>query len=77
MKSQEIERYLIENELRPDAVYECEEGVKVEICWGDWKHDHGRCRHLMGKIGYIRQTIEVTEEDGSDCFSAVHTYITI
>ena len=47
----------------------------VEIDWGDWKHEHGWCEQLMQYIGYKQISEEVTEEDGSDCYSAIHTYI--
>lgn len=74
MKTDEIEKYLNRNGLYPDAVYGTDRHVKIEITDGDWKHEHGRCRHLMAMAGYVREDIEVTQEDGSDCFSAVHTY---
>lgn len=49
--------------------------VYVYISWGDWKHDHAWCQDLMGYLGYKRVSFDVTDEDGSDCFSAEHTYI--
>ena len=80
MKPDEIERYLKRNDMHPDSITGLdEEGrlVEIEITDGDWRHDHGRLRHLMTLVGYVRQDIEVTQEDGSDCFSAVHTYAKI
>jgi hypothetical protein len=80
MTPKEIERYLYENELYPDGVYECveyEDSVNIEIIDGDWKHDHGRCRHLMAKAGYIHQETIIIEEDGSDSYSAIHRYTKI
>lgn len=55
-----------------DAIY-------FDIVWGDWKHDHMRLWHLMNKFfrerGYvIERDMEVTDEDGSDTFSAEHYY---
>lgn len=47
----------------------------VYISWGDWKHDHAWCQELMRYLGYKRVSFDVTDEDGSDCFSAEHTYI--
>lgn len=51
--------------------------ISVEINWGDWKHDHLRCKYLterffdeIGKDVVIET--EITEEDGSDCYSAIH-----
>lgn len=49
--------------------------VYVYIYWGDWKHDHAWCQELMRYLGYKRVSFDVTDEDGSDCFSAEHTYI--
>ena len=49
--------------------------VYVYISWGDWKHDHAWCQELMRYLGYKRVSFDVTDEDGSDCFSAEHTYI--
>ena len=50
--------------------------VMIEIHWGDWKHEHLRCDYLidnyfpeLGAMG-----TEVTEEDGSDCYSGIHKY---
>ena len=51
---------------------------EVEIHWGDWKHDHARAKWLIsqmddiGEVSYINSV--VTEENGSDCYSAVHRY---
>jgi hypothetical protein len=49
--------------------------VYIEINWGDWKHDHLRLRLIMEKYSFLCAGEVVTEEDGSDCYSAVHTYI--
>ena len=49
--------------------------VYVYISWGDWKHDHAWCQELMRYLGYKRVSFDVTDEDGSDCFSAEHIYI--
>lgn len=48
--------------------------VEVSIEWGDWKHEHGYLRYLMEQKGFIETNEEITEEDGSDCYSAVHTF---
>ena len=53
----------------PFNVYE------ITISWGDWKHDHWRLDHLIEKIGGTHTGTVVTEEDGSDCYSAVHYYV--
>lgn len=49
-------------------------GTEVHIEWGDWKHDHARLDYLMANIGYMKTNEEVTDEDGSDCYSATHYY---
>ena len=51
------------------------DSVNVSITWGDWKHEHGYCECLMRYIGYEEFHSEVTEENGSDCYSAVHYYL--
>ena len=48
--------------------------IDVEINWGDWKHEHGRAKWLMGLMGARLIGTQVTEEDGSDCYSAVHHF---
>ena len=80
MKPNEIERYLNSYELYPDSITGIgpeSRIIKIEINYGDWKHEHGRCMKLMMRIGYVRQDMNVTEDTGSDCFSAVHTYAKI
>lgn len=49
--------------------------VVVHIDWGDWKHEHLWARDLMQYIGYCEIGDKVTEEDGSDCYSATHYFV--
>ena len=49
--------------------------VTINVQWGDWKHDHICLRRIMEQNGFIFFGEEVTEEDGSDTYSATHTYI--
>ncbi len=49
--------------------------VAVEINWGDWKHDHLRAEWLMKENGFKQLFEEVTEEDGSDTYSAIHYFV--
>ena len=50
--------------------------IAVDIRWGDWKHDHLRADYLMEeRTGFPKVNQKVTEEDGSDCYSATHYYI--
>ena len=49
--------------------------VVVNIDRGDWRHSHLWARDLMRYLGYVKVGEVVTEEDGSDCYSAEHTYV--
>lgn len=46
----------------------------IHIDWGDWKHEHLWARDLMSYLGYVEIGSKVTEEDGSDCYSADHYF---
>lgn len=50
--------------------------IAVEVIWGDWKHEHWRLDYLVKEnIPNLRSVHQVTtEEDGSDCYSAIHYY---
>lgn len=71
-----IHDFLNDNGVWAD-VYSQMEGniVIVNIDWGDWKHSHLWARDLMSYLGYVQVGVVVTEEDGSDCYSAEHTYV--
>ena len=47
----------------------------VSISWGDWKHEHLWARDLMSYLGYVEIGNKVTEEDGSDTYSAEHYFV--
>lgn len=68
-----IQKYLDDHNLWGEVSVQ-DGTVYVEIHWGDWKHDHWYCQDLMSELGYVLVGKEVTEEDGSDTFSAIHTY---
>ncbi len=70
-----VMEYLESNQLYPSDVFTADDRVMVDISWGDWKHDHIRCDKLMENLGYTLVEEEVTEEDGSDCYSAIRHYI--
>lgn len=74
MTNEEIKNYLDENEVYPDEVNGGGDHVSVTIEWGDWKHSHGYCDEVMEEIGYQLDDEEVTEENGSDCYSSIHYY---
>lgn len=49
--------------------------LAIEIIWGDWKHDHLAVDELVEKaFGLTCISKVTTEEDGSDCYSAIHYY---
>ena len=50
--------------------------VQVHIHWGDWKHDHAFVDYIFTQVlGAKHYSTDITEEDGSDCYSAIHTFI--
>ena len=68
------------NEHHLETAYKSLDTICIEINWGDWKHDHLRTKwivaevlDMMGFSGQYTMTEEVTEEDGSDTYSAIHT----
>ena len=68
----DIRKYLKDNNLYCE-VYEHENGcISVEIEWGDWKHDHRYLDYVMENLGFSVYKVNVTDEDGSDCYSAIH-----
>ena len=70
-----IEQYLSDNDCSvADVSNSSANKVAVTIEWGDWKHDHFWCEDLMGFIGYEQTKSKITEEDGSDCYSAIHYF---
>lgn len=71
----DIYKYLVDNGV--DCVSDAgqtKEGVFVDIEWGDWKHSHLWCDDLMGYLGYALVSENITEEDGSDAYSAERIY---
>ena len=62
--------------LSVDAIYQIEENeILVCISWGDWKYQHLACEQVMKRLGYIQVQEVITEDNGSDCYSAEHTFI--
>ena len=60
----------------PYEIWEKNGNIFIEIEWGDWKHDHRNADYIMETaFGYKVENETVTEEDGSDTYSAVHTYV--
>lgn len=74
MTLQELYQYLRTKDLYPD-LSELDNGVIIaRIDWGDWKHEHRYLDVVMSELGYTLIGVEITEEDGSDCYSADHYY---
>ena len=48
--------------------------ISIDIDYGDWKHDHIYCDNIMRDNGYTLIEEIATWEDGSDCYSSIHTY---
>ena len=48
--------------------------IDVSVEWGDWKHDHLFLSHIMRENNYFEVNESVTEEDGSDAYSSIHTF---
>ena len=69
-----IATYLADNGIYAEAGETSDNFAEAHIEWGDWKHDHMWCDILMGYIGYESTGEETTDENGSDCYSAIHYY---
>lgn len=65
-----FKRHDIEYDYDVTSKSECE----ISINWGDWKHDHAYMDYLMKVNGFVKTNEEITEEDGSDCYSSIHFY---
>ena len=63
-----------ENNLWYETNFFDDDCVEIMVACGDWKHDHRYLTYLMEKIGFTETDEYVTEEDGSDCYSSIHTY---
>ena len=72
----ELYKILESKQMYVDIVrdYDLPRVIGVQVTWGDWKHDHLRLDMIMEELGYTHITTNVTEEDGSDAYSAIHYY---
>ena len=73
MTTQELYKYLRTKNCYYE-IYETEDGFVISVDWGDWKHDHRYLEYIMGELDYILVDKKITNEDGSDCYSADHYY---
>lgn len=69
-----LTKYLRDKDADFDDIYEYKEEIYILVSWGDWKHSHLYLNSLMNEIGYISLGEEVTEENGSDCYSSIHIF---
>lgn len=74
--SEELGEYLRDNKVWAEVTPYVDDipVVEVEISWGDWKHEHLRTKWLLEEIGVHLLKTDVTEEDGSDTYSARHYF---
>ena len=71
-----IHQFLNDNGVWSEVFTKCDRKViVVSIEWGDWRHSHMWGTDLMKYLGYTEIGNRVTEEDGSDCYSAEHYFI--
>ena len=72
---EDIQRIFKENECHYDYDI-CPNNGTIVVCveWGDWKHDHAFLNYIMRKNHYRCIDEVVTEEDGSDTYSATHYF---
>ena len=80
--AKKIYEKLHEERLSAGVFSEDDFDIAVEIRWGDWKHEHLRCKliveELLKENGYETfHTEQMTESDGSDCYSAIHRFVPI
>ena len=68
------------NEYHLETAYKSLDTICIDITWGDWKHNHlctkwivEEVLDMMGFSGQYTMTEEITEENGSDTYSALHT----
>lgn len=77
---EKLQKYLGDNNINGECNW-MNSLFYVDIKWGDWKHDHWRCDYLVEEFAkennrkIFFQKTNITEEDGSDCYSATHFYI--
>lgn len=79
MKLRKISEYLNKRlqkaGLYPEINILNEKEISILIEWGDWKHEHGTLSYIMKEEGYRETNKVITEENGSDYYSAIHYFI--
>ena len=77
--TKEINEFFVENRSGYSAFPTNEDEIGIEVTWGDWKHEHGYADYLvkhffMEKGLGVEIDVDVTRDDGSDTYSAIHYY---
>ena len=73
MTLQQLQQHLNNHKLYVN-VEETQTHFIINVEWGDWKHDHGHLMYLMANLGFTLDRREITNTDGSDCFSAIYYF---
>ena len=77
MRIEKLEKILNENEINGEIIpLFNSELTGIHVYWGDWKHDHLRLDKVMKNNGIDLVTTVITEDDGSDAYSATHYFMT-
>lgn len=74
VKEEEMLYVLLEDVNLVDLGFGIAEKILFITVQGDWKHDHLRCQYLLEEEGYRMISKRVTEEDGSDWYTAEYTF---
>lgn len=70
-----VSKALADENIYPDIWPTGKDSFAIFISWGDWKHDHLYADKIIeNTLGDVDFSIEkeITEEDGSDTYSAIH-----
>ena len=71
---EDVKRIFKENNLTYEWWVQDDGGIVVVVEWGDLKHDHVFLKYVMRKNHYRVVEEIVTEEDGSDAYSAEYVF---
>ena len=76
----DLNQYIKNNGLTIEILPYRDNSLYADVTWGDWKHDYLRLQCLVNKFFEdknvnLEHYSKVTEEDGSDTYSAEHIWI--
>lgn len=77
-----LSEFLDKNDMHETPYISEENELQFDIVNGDWKHEHARIDYLVHKFfdlnndkyEIVDEWTDVTHSEGSDCYSALHTY---